>query len=60
LAGLQRAAGRAAAAHDRRYEPLFSSVWADQRLADRLGRSVVARLPRPAEAMSTSLWLLKR
>ena len=42
------------------YEPLFSSVWADQRLADRLGRSVVARLPRPAEAMSTSLWLLKR
>jgi Methyltransferase domain len=42
------------------YEPLFSSAWADQRLADRLGRSVVARLPRPSEAMSTSLWLAKR
>jgi hypothetical protein len=42
------------------YEPLFSSVWADQRLADRLGRSVVSRLPRPSEAMSTSLWLAKR
>ena len=42
------------------YEPLFSSVWAHQRLADRLERSVVARLPRPSEALSTSLWLAKR
>ena len=42
------------------YEPLFSSVWAQQRLADRLERSVVARLPRPSEALSTSLWLAKR
>ncbi len=42
------------------YEPLFSSVWAHQRLASRLERSVVARLPRPSEALSTSLWLAKR
>jgi len=42
------------------FEPLFSSVWAHQRLADRLERSVVARLPRPSEALSTSLWLAKR
>jgi len=41
------------------YSPLFSSVWADQRLADRLGRSAVAHLPRPSNAMSTSLWLAK-
>ena len=42
------------------YEQLFSSVWARQRLADRIGRSVVARLPRPSEAVATSLWLVKR
>ena len=42
------------------YEPLFSSVWAHQQLADRLERSVVARLPRPSEALSTSHWLAKR
>jgi hypothetical protein len=42
------------------YQPLFSSVWAERRLADRLARSVVARLPRPREALSTSLWLVKR
>jgi hypothetical protein len=42
------------------YDPLFSSVWAHQRLADRLDRSVVARLPRPRGAQSTSLWLRKR
>ena len=42
------------------YEPLFSSVWTQQRLADRIGRSVVAHLPRPSEAVSTSLWLAKR
>jgi hypothetical protein len=35
-------------------------VWAQQRLADRLERSVVARLPRPSEALSSSLWLAKR
>ena len=42
------------------YKPLFSSVWAERRLADRLAGSVVARLPRPADALSASLWLEKR
>jgi len=42
------------------YKPLFSSVWAERRLAERLARSVVARLPRPADALSASLWLEKR
>jgi len=42
------------------YAPLFSSVWAERALADRLRRSLVARLPHRLEAMSTSLWLEKR
>jgi len=42
------------------YAPVFSSVWAYRRLTGRLARSVVARLPSPREAMSTSLWLEKR
>ncbi len=42
------------------YLPLFSSVWAKQRLGERLERSVVARLPRPSDAMATSLWIEKR
>ena len=42
------------------YAPLFSSVWAHQRFAGRLAQSVVARLPMPQEAMSTSLWLEKQ
>ena len=42
------------------YAPLFSSVWAHQRLGERLAQSVVARLPLPKEAMSTSLWLEKQ
>jgi predicted O-methyltransferase YrrM len=42
------------------YLPLFSSVWARQRMAGRLAQSVVARLPSPTEAMATSLWLEKR
>ena len=42
------------------YRPLFSSVWAERRLADRLAASVVARLPRPADALPASLWLEKR
>ena len=41
------------------WRPLFSSVWATRRMGDRLGTSVVARLPQPAEAMATSLWLEK-
>ncbi len=42
------------------YTPLFSSVWAERRLGHRLARSVVPRLPRPADALATSLWLEKR
>ncbi len=42
------------------YRPLFSSAWAERRLADRLSASVVARLPRPADAIAASLWLEKR
>jgi predicted O-methyltransferase YrrM len=42
------------------YTPVFSSVWAGRRLGDRLARSVVARLPSPSDALSTSLWLEKR
>jgi len=42
------------------YTPLFSSVWAERRLTDRLARSVVARLKRPPDALAASLWLEKR
>lgn len=45
---------------DGAYVPLFSSVWMQRRAGDRLARSVVARLPCPAEAMPASLWLEKR
>jgi len=41
------------------YRPLFSSVWATRRMTERLAASVVARLPQPADAMATSLWLEK-
>jgi hypothetical protein len=41
------------------YRPLFSSVWATRRMAERLAASVVARLPQPTDAMPTSLWLEK-
>ncbi|WP_421995687.1 class I SAM-dependent methyltransferase [Reyranella sp.] len=41
------------------YRPLFSSVWAERRLADRLAASVASRLPRPADAIAASLWLEK-
>lgn len=41
------------------YRPLFSSVWVRQQFAERLTQSVVARLPMPQGAMSTSLWLEK-
>lgn len=41
------------------YAPLFSSVWVERRLDDRLARSVVTRLPRPIDALATSLWLQK-
>lgn len=42
------------------YRPLFASVWAERRLGDRLARSVVARLPRPADSLPASLWLEKQ
>lgn len=42
------------------YKPLFSSAWAEKRLADRLAASVIARLPRPPDAVPASLWLEKR
>jgi hypothetical protein len=42
------------------YAPLFSSVWAERRLHERLARSVVARLRRPPDALAASLWLEKR
>jgi predicted O-methyltransferase YrrM len=41
------------------YRPIFSSTWAERRLADRLARSVVPRLPRRTDAMAASLWLEK-
>jgi predicted O-methyltransferase YrrM len=42
------------------YRPLFSSAWAERRLAERLARSVVAHLPHPADAVAASLWLEKQ
>jgi predicted O-methyltransferase YrrM len=42
------------------FKPLFSSVWAERRMADRLATSVISRLPRPPDAMPASLWLEKR
>jgi len=42
------------------FKPLFSSVWAERRMTDRLAASVVSRLPRPPDAMPASLWLEKR
>lgn len=41
------------------YRPLFSSAWATRRMASRLARSVVARLPQPPDALPASLWLEK-
>jgi predicted O-methyltransferase YrrM len=41
------------------WRPLFSSVWVERRMAERLARSVVPSLPRPANAIAASLWLEK-
>lgn len=42
------------------FTPLFSSVWAERRMDDRLAASVISRLPRPPDALPASLWLEKR
>ena len=42
------------------FKPIFSSVWAERRMADRLAASVISRLPRPPDALPASLWLEKR
>ncbi|MGQ3298569.1 class I SAM-dependent methyltransferase [Reyranella sp.] len=42
------------------FKPLFSSVWAERRMSDRLAASVISRLPRPPDALPASLWLEKR
>ena len=41
------------------FRPLFSSVWAERRMTDRLAASVISRLPRPPDALPASLWLEK-
>lgn len=46
-------------AHDA-FELLFASHWTATRLAARIDRSVLARLPLPAGAWETSLWLRRR
>ena len=42
------------------FKPIFSSVWVERRMADRLAASVISRLPRPPDALPASLWLEKR
>ena len=42
------------------YRPLFPSAWVENRLAERLAVSVVARLPHPVDAIAASLWLEKQ
>lgn len=42
------------------FKPIFSSVWAERRMADRVAASVISRLPRPPDALPASLWLEKR
>ena len=49
----------AALMHGGGYVPLFSSRYAATRMEPRLARSVVGRLPLPAGAYETSLWLEK-
>jgi hypothetical protein len=46
--------------HGGAYECLFASRYVATRLPDRLARGVLARLPAPAAAPESSLWLKKR
>ena len=41
------------------WQPLFASQYAAKHMAEHLGRSIVAKLPK-ADAPASSLWLLKR
>jgi hypothetical protein len=50
----------AALLHGRAYDCLFASHYVATRLAARLERGVLAELPRPAAALESSLWLVKR
>lgn len=50
----------AALMHGGGYVPFFSSRYAATRMATRLARGVIARLPLPKGAHETSLWLEKR
>ena len=50
----------AALLHGGAYECLFASHYVATRLPDRLERGVLAELPRPAGALESSLWHLKR
>ena len=45
--------------HGGMYDCLFASHYVATRLPDRLARGVVARLPHPAAAPESSLWLKK-
>ena len=42
------------------YDCVFASHYAVTRMADRLERGVLAELPRPADALESSFWLVKR
>jgi hypothetical protein len=50
----------AALLHGRAYDCLFASHYVATRLAERLECGVLAELPRPAAALESSLWLVKR
>ena len=50
----------AALLQGRTYDCLFASHYVATRLADRLERAVLSRLPRSADALESSLWLGKR
>ncbi|MCW5752917.1 MAG: class I SAM-dependent methyltransferase [Alphaproteobacteria bacterium] len=57
--GYNEQQGVAPLLHGGGYEILFASHHARQRLGNRLGRSALARLKLPEEALESSLWLRK-